>query len=116
MPPVLLTVECHYCSKFRNPAEIIPLGLGGAKMCWHCYQWHQKALAMLSGHPPPGCQQCGVTFAELRLRAGGVDVRMYLHAKDGIYQILCRTCSDNYVPKRRDLYGPTLFGHRMNLN
>ena len=115
--PVLnLAVKCHYCSKFRAPDQIIELGTGGAKICWHCWEWHNEALSVLAGSPPQGCQECGVTFAELRLVSGDGDVRMYLHAKDGVYQILCPACSDRYVPKRRDLYGPTLFGHRMNLN
>lgn len=79
-------------------------------MCWSCYEWHGKALAMLAGHPPPGCQECGVTFDHLKRITPGGNVRMYLHPKDGIYQILCRTCSDRYTPKRLDLYGDTQFG------
>jgi len=88
---------------------------GGAIMCWQCLEWHRRAVMMLAGKPPPGCQVCGVTFAQLQERAGGGDVRMYLHAKDGIYQVLCRQCSDDYVPKRVDLYGDTAFGHSRKL-
>ena len=112
----VVAVKCHYCSNPRNPHEVMRMS-GGAIMCWRCWEWHQKALKMLAGNPPPGCQneKCGVTFAQLQERAGGGDVRMYLHVKDGIYQVLCRTCSDAYVPKRVDLYGHTAFGHARKL-
>jgi hypothetical protein len=112
---VVVAVRCHYCSKYRNPKEVMPLGTGGALMCWHCYEWHGHALLMLGGQPPPGCQDCGISFEELRLAYKGGDVKMYLHQKDGIYQILCRRCSDQYVPKRVDLYGATEFGASLNL-
>lgn len=110
---VLVGERCHYCSHFRSAEEIYPIGVGGAQICLRCLEWHGKAIGMLAGTPPPGCQECGVTFAQLRERGG--DVRMYLHQKDGIYQILCKPCSDAYIPKRRDLYGPTRFGQSLNL-
>ena len=112
---VIAGERCHYCSKFRTAAEIVPLGFSGGKICWRCLEWHDEALRMLNGRGAPrGCQECGVTFAELKARPGA-DVRMYLHQKDGIYQILCKLCSDAYIPKRRDLYGPTRFGKALNL-
>jgi hypothetical protein len=82
-------------------------------MCWHCYEWHQHALKMLAGKPPPGCQDCGLKFADLP-EIGG-DTKMYLHVKDGIYQVLCKTCSDAYILKRVDLYGHTAFGRSQKL-
>lgn len=107
--PAIFTVRCHYCSHPRTPTEILKIGTGGAIMCWHCYEWHLKALKMLCGQPPPGCQTCGVTFDELAERSSG-DCCMYVHPKDGIYQVLCRACSDRYVPQRVDLYRPTKYG------
>lgn len=112
-PLGIIAKRCHYCSRFRQPNEIANLP-GRVDICWHCLEWHEKALQALSGQPPSGCQECGVTFAELIERAD--DVRMAIHQKDGIYQVLCMNCSDRYVPKRRDLYGKTEFGHRMNLH
>ena len=112
---LVIAEKCPYCSKFRHPKEIMPLGTGGAKICWHCYGWHQAAVRVLSGQPPPGCQECGVTFRALSDAAGGGDIRMYIHAKDGIYQVLCKACSDRYVVRRVDLYGATEFGRRLNL-
>ena len=109
--PILKT-RCHYCSKFRHPREIIPIGgAHGAKMCWHCWGWHQRALKLLAGEIPAGCQRCGATFTALQGRAGSGDVRMYVHPKDGIYQVLCQICSDRYVAQRADLYRPTKYGH-----
>ena len=112
--PVLVGVRCHYCSKFKNPHEVMRF-TGGPIMCWRCYDWHQIALKILAGHPPRGCQECGVTFAGLAECEAGGDIRMYLHAKDGIYQVLCRACSDSYVLKRVDLYGNTAFGRSRKL-
>lgn len=85
-------------------------------ICWHCLHWHEKALLALSGNPPDGCQQCGVSFKDLAERTRGTSVPMAIHQKDGIYQVLCLSCSDAYVGKRRDLYGKTVYGHRKNLH
>ncbi len=113
--PAFLLTRCHYCSKFRSPKEILNIGTGGAVMCWRCHQWHGEALKMLAGHPPPGCQVCSVTFEQLEERARGGDCKMYLHQKDGIYQILCKPCSDAYILKRADLYRPTKFGDKQKI-
>ena len=112
---LVVGVRCHYCSRFRSPREMLTLGTGGAKMCWRCFEWHRCALRMLAGYPPSGCQQCGVTFQALRERNGGGDIRMYLMPKDGIYQVLCKRCSDRYLPKRVDLIGDTAFGRSLKL-
>lgn len=108
------TLRCHYCSKFRHPAEIIHIGTGGAKMCQHCYEWHLSSLnAVSKGGVPPGCFDCRATWDELRLRLDAGDntsVKMILVPKDGIYQLLCRTCSNAYEQKRADLLSGTLYG------
>ena len=83
-------------------------------MCLHCFEWHNHALALLNkGKIPPGCQVCGLTFEALANAAG--NTRMYVHAKDGLYQVLCPTCSDAYILKRADLYKPTRFGQQKGL-
>ena len=112
-PPVI-TVRCDYCSKQKAPSEFLHIA-GGVAMCRDCYEWHQRALSALAGTPPPGCQACNRTFQELEEAAPGGNVRMYVHPKDGLYQILCPRCSDRYVRKRRDLYGGTPFGREMKL-
>jgi hypothetical protein len=114
-PPAVMCVRCHYCSKFRSPREVLYIGTGGACMCWDCYDWHNRALDALAGTPPPGCQECGVTYEQLRERAGGGDCGMYVHPRDGMYQVLCKKCSDAYVPQRVDLYRPTQYGHNRKL-
>lgn len=103
----LLKLRCRLCSKFRSPSEFVHSPITG--YCWHCYEWHQRALKMLAGEDPPGCQECEVSFEVLRAAACG-DLRMYLHPKDGIYQVLCLKCSDEYERKRLDLYGDTPHG------
>ena len=112
--PAIITERCHYCSRWRSPHEILHLP-GRAKMCLRCFEWHCEALKMLSGQPPKGCQECGVSFQALMERAGSGNTPMYLHRKDGVYQVLCRACSDRYERKRLDLYGDTVHGHLKKL-
>ena len=40
---------------------------------------------------------------------------MFLHWKDGLYQLLCPRCDAENVQKRKDLYGPTRFGWERKL-
>jgi hypothetical protein len=118
VPAVVLLDRCHYCSKHRLPGDIHTIGgtQGGAKICRHCLEWHHRALRMFcTGKPPEGCQECGITFDQLTELAGGGDIPMYIHVKDGIYQILCRACSDKYERKRLDLYGDTAYGLKKKL-
>lgn len=114
-PIPIIGERCHYCSKFRNPNEILRLP-GSVKLCWRCYEWHHRALASLTrGVPPPGCQSCGVKFMELKEELGDGNVQMCIQVKDGVYQVLCKPCGMNYASKRRDLYGKTAWGHKQNL-
>lgn len=110
----VILARCRFCSKFRHPKEFIHDATVG--MCWRCYEWHQHALDVLAGGGVPrGCQECGRTYEELERTAGGPDVRMALHPKDGIYQVLCGGCSDEYERKRLDIYGNTPYGHAKKL-
>ena len=108
---VLIGERCHYCSKFRGHADMLAFGDGGQiKMCHQCYEKHRAALAALQkGEPPEACQECGGDFLQEVLPGDG-NSRMWIHAKDGIYQMLCSKCSDAYEQKRRDLYGSTAYG------
>jgi hypothetical protein len=102
-------VKCHYCSRFLPPSEVMNFGESMAR-CLRCQAAHLAALEVLAGSPPQGCGECGVTFAELAARTMGAEVGMFLHWKDGMYQLLCRACDRKYVQRRKDLYGPTRFG------
>lgn len=85
--------------------------------CRYCLEWHFHALDVLGGAMPQGCQECGRQAEELKevLPGGEVTVRLYAHPKDGVYQLLCAKCTEAYVPKRRDIYGGTAYGHRLKL-
>lgn len=115
--PVRLVVgqRCHYCSKFRSASEIQPLGTGGAKICFRCLEWHRVAMRALCGDPPPGCQECGIKFADLKDFDRAGNLRMQLVVKDGIYQILCTPCCDIYERKRADLFRETAYGQRKGI-
>lgn len=113
--PLLILETCPSCGKGRSPRDILRFGDGGCvRMCLQCYEHHIKALDMLNtGNPPAACQECNTPAESLRNADG--NFRMYLHQKDGVYQVLCEWCSDAYERKRRDLYGSTPYGVQKNL-
>jgi hypothetical protein len=108
----VITAQCRRCSKWRSLDEFVA---GGPQdgYCLRCLEWHRAALDHLAtGKTPSGCQECERSLDELSRAAGSADVKMYLHPKDGIYQVLCGTCSDRYEQKRRDLYARTSYGQK----
>jgi hypothetical protein len=113
-PGFLIGVRCHYCSRFVAPGGAVHFGESMVR-CLRCHENHLAALEVLAGDPPRGCGECRVTFEELKLRTRGAEVSMFLHMKDGIYQLLCGACDRVYVAKRVDLYGPTQFGKSRGL-
>jgi hypothetical protein len=112
---VVIGERCHYCSKWRAPREIQELGTGGAKICMHCLEWHFKAIRILAGNPPDGCQKCGLKFQDLKECDALGNLRMYLVVKDGIYQVLCEPCNAIYERKRADLFRETEYGKRKGI-
>ena len=112
----VLLAKCRACSHHRDPREFVSGPVIG--ICWHCYERHVEALAMLAGNPPRGCQECHRTIADLEAisrRAGAADTRLVLERKDGIYQILCLPCSAVYQAKRADLFRRTPYGAAMKI-
>lgn len=85
-------------------------GEGGAVMCHQCYEGHLIGLAYMSKQLsvaiPKECNVCG---HQPNPDAEG-NIRLWMHLKDGIYQFLCKLCSDAYERKRLDLYGDTRYG------
>jgi hypothetical protein len=111
----MMSVRCHYCSKFRHRLEVFNWP-GGVVICFHCFEWHRKALDLLAGKGiVTECQQCQVSFLDQATGDPDGNVSMYVHQKDGIYQLLCKVCSDSYELKRADLYGETLYGEQKRL-
>jgi hypothetical protein len=110
--PAILA-RCRFCSKFRDQREFVHDSVVG--MCWHCREWHLHALNILAGNPPRGCQECGLNYDQLEALSATGDVRVCLHPKDGIWQVLCGPCSDEYERKRLDLYGDTPYGLKRKL-
>lgn len=108
--PRVVKVRCHYCQGFRSPLEVVTMSCN-VVMCWRCYEWHQEALyVQFQQRPPKGCQECNLSYAELEARAPDGNVRIVLVPKDGLYQVMCGTCSDAYLPKRVELFKGTQFG------
>lgn len=110
MPLLLESVRCSYCSKSRPRFRVHHL-VSQQVICDYCLDWHNHAIEFLGGSTPPrGCQGCGITWETLRDSVLGVEVRMWVVMKDGIYQILCKECVAPYVAQRADLYRGTQFG------
>lgn len=113
--PQLVAVRCHFCSRERLPWRVHRLAGNAQVICDYCLDWHDKAIAFLAGGPIPGCQCCGASWQRLRDSTPGVEVRLYVLPKDGIYQVLCRVCVRPYVSQRADLYGGTAFGAQLKI-
>jgi hypothetical protein len=112
--PAVFLATCRFCSRPRHPHEFIHDTIVG--MCWHCYEAHQDAMrVLLEGGVPTDCAECRLPFDELSRLARSADVRMRLHWKDGLYQFLCRPCSDAYERKRLDQFGNTPYGEMRKL-
>ena len=107
---VLVGEKCPQCSQFRNPKEILRFGDHGCvRLCLKCYEHHLEVLNVLAkGEPPKACQECSTPYEQLMAVRG--NSRMYMHSKDGVYQVLCKWCSDAYEQKRADLYRSTPYG------
>lgn len=108
-PSLVIKEQCTGCSKWHNPHELIRQS-GNVKTCFDCYAWHCKALDLLCGKGSPSCQECNKTSDQLEKESADGNVRVTVHRKDGVYQMLCNKCSDAYEQKRRDLYGNTPYG------
>lgn len=118
MNGIVIGRRCQYCSQFRAKFRTMTAAGGNMVMCDVCYDRHTAELFRLANEIPAGCQECLLTFDELKARelsAGKGNLRMVVVWKDRRYQILCGTCSDAYLPKRVDLFKDTQFG-RETLN
>ena len=113
---IIIGEECPYCTRFRSPQDIIPM-TGGAKICIFCEQRHLEAMEALSTGVFTGrCSECDLPAEELRAQNRcGPQGAMAMHFENGRYRALCLVCDAAYVPKRRELYGKTEFGHQQGL-
>lgn len=109
MASFLITVRCNYCSRHFAPSELTRFS-SEVRICQKCRDRHEQAVDALCGKREPECQGCQKSLTDLASAAGADSVPMFVHHKDGIYQLLCRTCSDTYEQKRRDLYANTPYG------
>jgi len=110
-PAFQIGEQCHYCSKWRWPADIIHQP-GGVKICQQCEWRHLEALKALSTGVFTGeCSECGKSAEQLRSPNG----QMAFHYENGRYRVMCVTCHPIYVRKRKDLYADTEFGHSIGL-
>ena len=105
----VLKVRCNYCSQ-EMPVHRVHKFHRAQTICDKCLDWHNKAMEFLAGDRIPGCQQCERSWEVLRDSTPGVEVKLYVVPKDGVYQVLCRSCVGAYLPKRADLYRGPEFG------
>lgn len=75
---------------------------------WEGMRRHLEAQAALQkGDWPKQCQDCNTPFSR--------EAVLFLHHKDGLYQCLCRSCSDRYEALLRDRLRDTPYGARNQL-
>jgi hypothetical protein len=107
----VLHPKCRVCGKHR-PVEEFVAGGPVTGYCLRCLEKNQEALDLFAENKlPHGCHVCNRSMRELSAAEPSADVRLYAHPKDGIWQLLCINCSDQYEQKRADLYRGTPYGH-----
>lgn len=114
MAQLILTVRCTFCSQHYPPSELIRFS-HEVRMCGKCREKHETALELLAVQQLPECMACKKSLEVIALEQQTNHPRLMAHWKDGIYQMLCIQCSDEYEQKRRDLYGETAYGHHKGI-
>jgi hypothetical protein len=85
----------------------------GYTQCFACELRHYEALRSLAtGEPPKECSECHTPWEEFRARG---ENKMIIHMEAGRYKFMCPACNKVYLPKRKELYGPTEFGWKNGL-
>lgn len=107
--------HCQITGKQVHPAEGFAFGTDGCVFySLDGYAQHLEGLHLLNtGTPPDGCHECGRPASE-SLTPEGKNA-LYLHMKDGLYQVLCRACSDRYEVLVKDRYRDTPYGAQRKL-
>lgn len=107
--------RCLVTGKQVHPGEGFGFCHGGAVFySFEGMEKHEACLRLLAGGPPPErCQECNQDSALSRNEQG--HPALYVHLKDGLYQALCRRCSDRYEAQARELYKDTPYGAARNL-
>lgn len=77
-----------------------------ASMCDNCQADHARRIEQFISSAERRCYQCGRSMREVEGDEAG-NITMFVHFKDGVYQLLCPQCSVSYTAKRKDLYGDT---------
>lgn len=118
-PAIIRHRRCKVCLRNKPEATFYRVNDTEGSICGTCGDYHEQALMFFAtGTPPKGCQRCELTFEQLRtdmtVQDETVKTGMYLHMKDGVYQILCRKCSDWYSA-RCGMYENTPFEHKRKL-
>lgn len=108
--------RCRFCGNYQPQGDFILPNDLAISPCLDCHRANEAALAALANKSEPGCWECRKTLSQIAHDTGKADVRMYLHKKDGLFQLLCPRCSDAYERKRLDLYGSTPYGERKKLS
>ena len=111
--PNLAPERCNWCSHFRPRYRTHSLSTGQT-ICEYCLDAHFRALDYLGGAIPDICQECLRSWKDIGERdPQALAVKMFIHRKDGILQMLCDRCTDAYTHKRTDLYKGTQFGQSL---
>ena len=105
---IFVPVQCTYCSQWVNPEESNTLG-DHVRLCWKCQEKYVPQISAFN--VPTACQECNTPVETLAAMEPGDEFGMFVHWKDGVFQMLCRRCDAKYVAQRHDLYANTPFGY-----
>jgi hypothetical protein len=123
MPVVILGVPCNQCGKAISLAEAPACGSReNGYRCFDCQVAHrqhvQAANARLAEnylkYGTHKCEECNRGLDEIEIFTGKRS--LFHHYKDGIEQMLCKLCSDQYEIKNRRLYAGTKYAKIKNLH
>lgn len=132
---LLISAEtCRLCGKARSPSDLMYLSVQtgncpGWGLCRECYEWHTQALMFLAAErPPQGCARCHRSLDQIHREAllrvsRQIDPvqfstaaleqesrKMWLHALDGVYVLLCRQCTATVEQLHRHRFRGTPYG------
>ena len=109
----LLSVPSKSSVKYRGRCPRCPnRSAGKERASLHCHPPHR-----LVRNGTGGVQRVHVKVSTLREISGRAiyEVRMVVPYENRAYRFLCKPCARVYVRKRRELNGPTEFGHKVGL-
>lgn len=102
MSVISIATRCRSCGRQLRPSSVRRFGY--ASICESCLESIEARLDEFLSRNPDRCDECGRLIRDMECDATG-NIFMFVHMKDGVFQILCDQCSVSYAVSRKDIYG-----------